>query len=316
MKLKAIAGGVEAVVTPKGPGEAVLDLSGAYSEDGGSTGVNIIFKRLSGSMLASGTLEIAESNAMSTRFMLGPKICNALAEDGQNFYNLSVEGIEGEIRVQVRGRLAVSSNRQEEDQVSKELNSEKKQKSTEPSPKSPQIDKTAKTAPAPKKSRSLIFIVLISLIALLFAAALLWYFLFAKDDATKPQIQESATTVQQGTKPMEMQTSSAAPASVVASKCDLSLERNDKLFLKACLDSAPSSDELMQTAQQAMDGGRCDIAIRIYSSLGRAGNEKAALLYARYLDPKESLSSSCVKKDESAAAYWYEKGQKTQASAD
>lgn len=266
-------------------------------------------------MLASGTLEIAESNAMSTRFMLGPKICNALAEDGQNFYNLSVEGIEGEIRVQVRGRLAVSSNKQA-DEVRAEPKSADVPKSAEPQLKSAHLDKTAENVSAPKKSRSLIFIVLISLIALLFAAALLWYFLFAKDDATKPQIQESATTVQQGTKPMEMQTSSAAPASVVASKCDLSLERNDKLFLKACLDSAPSSDELMQTAQQAMDGGRCDIAIRIYSSLGRAGNEKAALLYARYLDPKESLSSSCVKKDESAAAYWYEKGQKTQASAD
>lgn len=315
MKLKAIAGGVEAVVTPKGPGEAVLDLSGAYSEDGGSTGVNIIFKRLSGSMLASGTLEIAESNAMSTRFMLGPKICNALAEDGQNFYNLSVEGIEGEIRVQVRGRLAVSSNKQA-DEVRAEPKSADVPKSAEPQLKSAHLDKTAENVSAPKKSKSLIFIVLISLIALLFAAALLWYFLFAKDDATKPQIQESATTVQQGTKPMEMQISSAAPASVVASKCDLSLERNDKLFLKACLDSAPSSDELMQTAQQAMDGGRCDIAIRIYSSLGRTGNEKAALLYARYLDPKESLSSSCVKKDESAAAYWYEKGQKTKASAD
>ena len=62
-------------------------------------------------------------------------------------------------------------------------------------------------------------------------------------------------------------------------------ETNDALLLKNCLASSPKPEQLEQLAQDALVNGRCDLAKRLITSLGRKGNANLAMLYAKYADP-------------------------------
>lgn len=84
-------------------------------------------------------------------------------------------------------------------------------------------------------------------------------------------------------------------------------ETNDALLLKNCLASSPKPEQLEQLAQDALVNGRCDLAKRLITSLGRKGNANLAMLYAKYADPNVFYGNNCILKDANSAIYWYQK---------
>lgn len=321
MKLKETAVGVEAIVIPKGPGQAELELNGAYIDESDEKGVNFFFKKLSGEKIAQATLIPFEHNSVSCRFLLNSDVCNALALDGQNVYNLSADGIAGEIRFQVQGRLAIYSEASEransatQEPLQSEIQTTSKVDEIRPEPKKGSVSKDTSS----KKSLNKLILGIALAILFILVALAVWYFL-SKDttQGTQEAINSSQVQITQE-KAKEQETTTNKNLQAVSSKanyskCDLRSESNDQSFIKACLSTNPSADLLLTTAQQAFEEGRCDLGIRLYSSLGRSGDEKASRTYAQYLDPNNNLSSSCVKKDATQANYWYEKAQKNSPS--
>ena len=102
--------------------------------------------------------------------------------------------------------------------------------------------------------------------------------------------------------------STAAGDPLTTHPCDIKSSPDDKVLLDACVRSKPQDSVIYKLGQDALAQNRCDLAKRIFTSVGRGGNKDAALMLGKLFDPNESsVSSNCFAKDSWSAVYWYEK---------
>lgn len=85
------------------------------------------------------------------------------------------------------------------------------------------------------------------------------------------------------------------------------VNESDAKILSTCIQSKPDVKAWLNLSREALDKGRCDLALRIYLSRGRSGDTEVALEYARYLDPNSNYSHACFVKEQNQAVYWYKK---------
>ncbi|OTA20371.1 hypothetical protein Xbed_01597 [Xenorhabdus beddingii] len=77
-------------------------------------------------------------------------------------------------------------------------------------------------------------------------------------------------------------------------------------FVKSCLRSQPSGQQILAVINQAKEAKQCDIAQRLYAYKAQAGDTQIALRYAQEYDPKTATRQGCFVADAQTATYWYE----------
>jgi len=145
-----------------------------------------------------------------------------------------------------------------------------------------------------EKSSKLPLIIGVLVVLALIGAAVWWFFLRSKEDAG-------------------FYTGAAAtgsPARVeVASSCSsqaLKDAGDDLIFIRACLNTQPTSQQVLATIHNAKQAKRCNLVQRLYAYKAQAGDVTVALAYAAEYDP-QSFSGGCIDAaDAETAVYWYE----------
>lgn len=80
---------------------------------------------------------------------------------------------------------------------------------------------------------------------------------------------------------------------------------DDRTIINNCLSAQPTAQDMQNLLVEAMRAERCEIALRILRTKGRAADGGVfAYVYATYADPSSSYSSSCITKSAQDAAYW------------
>jgi len=140
--------------------------------------------------------------------------------------------------------------------------------------------------PAPeKKSRWWLWLLLGVLLLALIGAALWWFLLRPSGDS--------------GTEADAGDTSPCGAGSMAQTSDDL-------LFIRTCLATQPSSQEVLEVIAAAKAAKRCNLVQRLYAHKAQAGDVEVALAYAREYDP-HSFSGGCIEAaDADTAVYWYE----------
>jgi len=81
---------------------------------------------------------------------------------------------------------------------------------------------------------------------------------------------------------------------------------DDLLFIRSCLATQPSSQDVLEVIAAAKAARRCNLVRRLYAYKAQAGDVEVALAYAREYDPR-SFSGGCIEAaDADTAIYWYE----------
>lgn len=80
---------------------------------------------------------------------------------------------------------------------------------------------------------------------------------------------------------------------------------DDRTIINNCLSAQPTTQDMQNLLAEAMRAERCEIALRILRTKGRAADGGVfAYVYATYSDPSSSYSSPCITKSAQDAAYW------------
>lgn len=132
------------------------------------------------------------------------------------------------------------------------------------------------------------------------AAGLWWW---SQQPTPKPDSgAENATPV---SNPSPVPSSSSSEASCTAEA--LQQNTDDLGFIRHCLDSKPSSQQILTVIEQAKVAQRCNLVQRLYAYKAQSGDAAVALAYAREYDPKTHTATGCIKSaDAETAVYWYE----------
>lgn len=85
---------------------------------------------------------------------------------------------------------------------------------------------------------------------------------------------------------------------------------SDTEILKQCLQSQPQVQELNDFLYESLATGHCEIAQRLLTSKGRSqSGSYFAYILSVYMDPQQTKSSNCFKKDAEQAKYWADRYQ-------
>lgn len=137
------------------------------------------------------------------------------------------------------------------------------------------------------------------------------------DDNTQNAADQGTSSANASDNAQNANSSDAAPAVGAAdgantsssggSVCSVSASGDDQALLKGCLATNPDDKTLMGLAKDALSNNRCNVGVRLLTSLGRSGKQDFALYYAKLADPNTRDASACIKKNAQGAKYWYEK---------
>lgn len=321
LKLRPDAKNVE--VIPQGPGIAHLTVK-ARIVNPDSEGVLFCFKNQSGELIVQKQLLPVNPNEIELKFVLEADVVNKLVESRRSSFLVNFPGNEGDLDLYVHGRLSMGQEIQKPS--SDEIQPEDEPRKEEVKPEPPKTE----PAPPPKAevAKKTVPVALISAIAggvllLALIAVAIWYFLLRGDEhvqniPSEPAVaQEPAVSADDPVKQDKAEAAAQGTAQAQSyGSCDVNSTSDDKALISNCMASKPDNEVLLKLGNDALKSGRCDIASRVFSSLGRSGAKGAALTYARYFDPASDLSSGCVKKDAAQAKYWYEKARDNGSESD
>ncbi len=321
LKLRPDAKNVE--VIPQGPGIARLSVK-ARIVNPDSEGVLFCFKNQGGELIVQKQLLPVNPNEIELKFVLEADVVNKLVESRRSSFLVNFPGNDGDLDLYVHGRLSMGQEIQKPS--SDEVPPENEPKKEEVKPEPPKTDPAPPPkAEAAKKAVPAAMIGAIAGAVLLLAliAAAIWYFLLRGDEHVQnipsepAAAQEAAVSVDDPVKQDKAEaTAQGAGQAQSYGSCDVNSTGDDKALISNCMASKPDNEVLLKLGNDALKSERCDIASRVFSSLGRSGAKGAALTYARYFDPASDLSSSCVKKDAAQAKYWYEKARDNGSESD
>jgi len=141
-----------------------------------------------------------------------------------------------------------------------------------------------------KKSSKLPLIIGILLVLGLIGAAVWWFFLRSKTDS--PDFYTGA--------PARVEVASSCSGQALADTSD------DLGFIRTCLNTQPTSQQVLATIDNAKQAKRCNLVQRLYAYKAQAGDVTVALAYAAEYDPHH-FSGGCIEAaDVETAVYWYE----------
>lgn len=159
--------------------------------------------------------------------------------------------------------------------------------------------------PAPQKSNTLkiiLFIIggLVGLGAIL--ATVLYFMGFFKDMMSNPP-EEPVAPAEEVAEVAEPQGASIGEACSVDA---LKANTNELEFVKTCIKSSPSSNDLLAVIENAKANNLCTVAQRIYAYKAQSGDKLITSAYAKEFDPASNVAGGCFAADAETAIYWYE----------
>lgn len=147
-----------------------------------------------------------------------------------------------------------------------------------------------------RKSRGLLLSLLGLGLALMIAGSIASYFLFFVSKLGEPETPPAEPPAN------EMSASVSAACSLEAAKA----AANEIDFVKSCIKSSPSTQDLIQVINEAKANNLCTVAQRIYAYKSQSGDKAVALAYAKEFDPASNIPGGCFTSDAETALYWYE----------
>lgn len=104
---------------------------------------------------------------------------------------------------------------------------------------------------------------------------------------------------------------------IASQACRIVEGLDDRTIINNCLASQPNDTHLMQLLTDALKEERCEIALRLLRSKGRANNGGIyAYVYATFADPQSAYRSSCIIKSAEDASYWTQRAKGDQSFTD
>lgn len=101
---------------------------------------------------------------------------------------------------------------------------------------------------------------------------------------------------------------------IASQACRIVNGLDDRTIINNCLAAQPTDTHLMQLLIEALKNERCEIALRLLRSKGRASNGGIyAHVYATFADPQSVYRSPCIVKSAEDAAYWSKRAQADQS---
>jgi hypothetical protein len=157
---------------------------------------------------------------------------------------------------------------------------------------------------APKKSMVLPLIV--GLVALAVIGAGLWFFLSGVKQPSGDVVAQPSVTEQPAVAPVPVPVV-AAPEPVAPCAVDALAQTDDDIaYLQRCVQSTPSTEQVLAVIAAGKAAQKCDLIQRLYAHAAQNGNSDVALAYAKEFDPL-TFAGGCFNAPEPATAvYWYE----------
>jgi hypothetical protein len=155
--------------------------------------------------------------------------------------------------------------------------------------------------PATPPKKSMVLPLILGLVALAVIGAGLWSFLNGADQPS-PDVVAPAPMIEQPVVEPVVVAALAAPCSVDA----LAQTDDDIAYLQRCVQSTPSTEQVLAVIAAGKAAQKCDLIQRLYAHVAQTGNSDVALAYAKEFDPL-TFSGGCFSAPEPATAvYWYE----------
>lgn len=244
--------------------------------------------------------------------VLEAEINDALSCDNLSLYRINAGGTQ--FNAQVRGKLRSLKSRGAASTAATRLPAQDCGEGTTRDLKTHEeiIQKSSSKITPPQvhgKRKSLLAWFILAAVLVMLGSVVWWFFMRSNSELDQPsapldQNQEQVAQLQEAE---DNSASMQSEPTTVVEPCALISSQQDSELLKTCMASKPDPKRLLALADEAQRAGRCEIAVRIYSSLGRTGDGEAAYIYAGLFNPISDASSSCVVKDHKQAVYWYEK---------
>jgi hypothetical protein len=287
----------------QGPGYAIIALEGASIESAGDLSFSIArnqdgrFLALSGQWEPTETWHQSQEQQVGdaiVRCWVGTHVVDALLANPQMQYRILVRA--GDATFQGIMRLSTdlfpSSARLDTPAAA----------TLKPSPElvTPAFESASEVVPEPAppasppsaSKKSIVLLLVLGLVALALIGAGLWSFLNGADQSSADVLAPAPVV-----EPMV-----AVPCSVDA----LTQTDDDIAYLQRCVQSTPSTEQVLAVIAAGKSARKCDLIQRLYAHVAQTGNSGVALAYAKEFDPL-TFSGGCFSAPEPATAlYWYE----------
>ena len=292
----------------QGPGYAIIALEGSSIESAGDLSFSIArnqdgrFLAMSGQWEPTETWHQAQEQQVEgtmVRCWVGTNVVDALLANPQMQYRILVKAAEQTFQgiMRLSTELFPSSARAAAPAAAVLAPTPEP---VAPVVESPVIEPAPVPAPPPKKSLALPLI--LGLIALAVIGAGLWWFLSGADQPSAEVVaQPVVEPVVAAAVTEEVAPAVAAPCSVDA----LAETEDDIAYLQRCVQSTPSTEQVLAVIAAGKAAQKCDLIQRLYAHAAQSGNSTVALAYAKEFDPL-TFTGGCFSAPESATAvYWY-----------
>ncbi len=298
----------------QGPGYAIIALEGSSIESAGDLSFSIArnqdgrFLALSGQWEPTETWHQSQEQQIDgavVRCWVGTQVVDALLANPQMQYRILVKAAEGTFQgiMRLSTELFPSSARVAAPAAA----------AFTPPPEpvapvvveSPVIEPVPAPLPATPPKKSMVLPLVLGLVALAVIGAGLWSFLNGADQPS-PDVVAPAPVIEQPVVAAVVEpvvvTALAAPCSVDA----LAQTEDDIAYLQRCVQSTPSTEQVLAVIAAGKVAQKCDLIQRLYAHAAQTGNSDVALAYAKEFDPL-TFSGGCFSAPEPATAvYWYE----------
>lgn len=306
----------------QGPGYAIIALEGSSIESAGELSFSIARNQDGRFLGANGQWEPLQTWHQSqeqqvdgaiVRCWVGTHVVDALLANPQMQYRILVKAAEGTFQgiMRLSTDLFASSARVVAPVAAAFT--------PPPEPVAPVVDLPLiepVTTPAPaavnttSPKKSMVLPLIIGLVALAVIGAGLWFFLSGVKQpsgdvvAPAPVVEQPVVEAVPVTVPVPVV---VAPEPVAPCAVDALAQTDDDIaYLQRCVQSTPSTEQVLAVIAAGKAAKKCDLIQRLYAHAAQTGNSDVALAYAKEFDPL-TFAGGCFNAPEPATAvYWYE----------
>lgn len=308
----------------QGPGYAIIALEGSSIESAGDLSFSITRNQDGRFLSAKGQWEPSETwhqpqeqqmDGVVVRCWVGTPVVDALLANPQMQYRILVKAAEETFQGTMRlsTKLFASSARVAAPAAAAAAFTPPPEPVVPVAVEAPVIEAAPAPLPTTSPKKSMVLPLVMGLVALAVIGAGLWWFLSGADQLSADVV-ASAPVVEQPVAAVVEQPVVAAVVEpvnepVIAVPCSvdaLAQTDDDIAYLQRCVQSTPSTEQVLAVIAAGKAAQKCDLIQRLYAHAAQTGNSDVALAYAKEFDPL-TFSGGCFGAPEPATAvYWYE----------
>lgn len=301
----------------QGPGYAIITLEGSSIESAGDLSFSIARNQDGRFLSANGQWEPSETWHTSqeqqvegavVRCWVGTQVVDALLANPQMQYRILVKAAEESFQgiMRLSTELFASSARAAAPAAA----------AFTPPPEpvvpvaveAPVIEAVPAPLPTTPPKKSMVLPLVLGLVALAVIGAGLWWFLSGADQPSADVVASAPVVEQPAVEPVAPVVEPVnEPVIAVPCSVDALAQTDDDIaYLQRCVQSTPSTEQVLAVIAAGKAAQKCDLIQRLYAHAAQTGNSDVALAYAKEFDPL-TFSGGCFGAPEPATAvYWYE----------